>query len=95
MSISGYIRKILAHYDQPRPSKPQLPPHQHSPISYDENNQQTSALNFRPPLNADSVNRVQGIVGALLWYGCAIGKTFLVNLSANAFEMNGNTRVRK
>ena len=68
VSMSGYIEKFLARYSHLQPSNPQLSPRQHSPISYGAKTQQPAEPYSHPPLDTDRVKRVQGILGALLWY---------------------------
>ena len=79
--MPGYIEKVLARYVHLRPSEPQLSPHNHPPISYGTKTQQPAAPNSRPPLDADSIKCIQGIVGNLFWYGLVVDNKLLVALS--------------
>ena len=58
---------------------------------------QPAAPNLRPPLDTEGVKRVQGIIGALFWYVCAVNKNVIADLSdivyqqAAATESNSET----
>ena len=62
--------------------KTQLSPHRYKPISYGSNVQVAPEEETSKPLNESSVQRVQQIVGALLWIGRAVNNKVLVALSA-------------
>ena len=91
VSMPGYIEKFLARYGHRRPSKPQLSPHQHSPISYGAKTQKPADPNSLYPLDADGIKRVQGTIGALLWYGNAVNNKILVALSAMGYQQGAAT----
>jgi len=82
LSMHSYINKVLAKYGHKPPSKPQLSHHAHALISYGAKTLQSLDPDSSPPLNEDGIKRVQGIVGALLWYGRAVDNKLLVVLSA-------------
>ena len=65
--MDGYVEAVLQKYGHPKPTKPQLSPHQHKPIVYGQQTQETSEEDTSEPLDAAGVKRVQGIVGALLY----------------------------
>ena len=66
VSMQGYIANFLACYHHLLPSKPQLSPHKHPPISYGDKTQHPAEPDSSPPLDDTVIKRFQGIVGALL-----------------------------
>ena len=80
--MKGYIRKLLAQYDNTIPHKCQLSPHKHTPIIYGAKVQTTTEPDNSPPLDDAGVRRVQAIVGSVLWYARAVDNKLLVSLSA-------------
>ena len=64
------------------PNKPQLSPHKITLISCGSMVQYATEANYRPPLDESGIKRVQGIVGALLYYGKDVENKLLVALSA-------------
>ena len=66
----------------PAPKKPQLLPHKHCEVIYGAKEQLTSEDDTTPPLEIQCTKRVQGIVGALLYYARAVYNKLLVGLSA-------------
>ena len=60
--------KVLLKYGHPSPKKPQLSPHKHREVIYGAKEQLTPEDGSTPPLDIQGKKRVQGIVGALLYY---------------------------
>ena len=82
MSMDGYIAKVLLKYGHPIPKKPQLSPHKHREVIYGAKEQLAPEDDTTPPLDRQGTKRVQGIVGALLYYDQAVYNKLLVGLSA-------------
>ena len=82
ISMDGYITKVLLKYGHPCPSKPQLSPHKHCEVIYGAKEQLTQEDDTIPPLDNQGTKRIQGIVGALLYYARAVEKKLLIGLSA-------------
>ena len=80
--MDGYITRVLLKYGKPRPSKPQRSPHKHREVIYGAKEQLTPEDDTTPPLDIQGTKRVQGIVGALLYYARAVDNKLLVGLSA-------------
>ena len=80
--MNGYIAKVLLKYGHPFPKKPQLSPHRHREISYGAKEQLAPEDDTSPPLDSQGTKRVQGIVGALLYFAFAVDNKLLVGLSA-------------
>jgi hypothetical protein len=76
-----YIDTVLTKYNHQRPKKPVLSPYKATPISYGAKVQYTDDEDSTPPLNDAGIKRVQGIVGALLYYARAVDNKLLHALS--------------
>ena len=68
ISMDGYIAKVILKYGHPSPKKPQLSPHKHREVIYGAKDQLAPEYDTTPPLDIQGTKRVQGIVGALLYY---------------------------
>jgi hypothetical protein len=82
LSMLGYIFKICTRYKHPMPTKRQLSPHKHHKIAFCQTTQLTHIDPYSPPLSTEGVKRIQGIVGALLYYAHAVDNKNLATLSA-------------
>jgi hypothetical protein len=81
LAMEDYIDTILTKYNHQRPKKPVLSPYIAAPISYGAKVQYTDDEDSTPPLNDAGVKRLQGIVGALLYYAQAVDNKLLHALS--------------
>ena len=63
------------------PSKPQHSPHRHCEITYSAKQQLVPDEDTSPTLDISGIRRIQGIVGALLYYGWLVDNKILVALS--------------
>ena len=68
ISIKGYIAKALLKYGHPIPNRLQLSLHKHREVIYGAKDQLAPEDDTTPPLDIQGTKRVQGIVGALLYY---------------------------
>ena len=82
ISIKAYIAKVVLKYGHPIPNKPQLSPHKHREVVYSAKEQLAPEDDTTPTLDSQGTKRVQGIVGALLYYVWAVDNKLLVGLSA-------------
>ena len=82
LSMKKYIHNDLVKFDHPHPLKPQLSAHKYREIQYGSKVQKSMEEDTNPPLNVAGIKRVQGIVGALLYYGRAVANKLLVALNA-------------
>jgi hypothetical protein len=80
--MKKYIYNLLVKFDHPKPLKPQLSPHKHREIQYGAKVQKAMEDDTSAPLNTSGIKRVQGIVGALLYYARAVDNKLLVALNA-------------
>ena len=72
---------MILKYGHPRPSKAQLLPHKHCGVIYGAKEQLNPEDDKSPPLDNQCTKRIQGIVGALLYYVRAVENTLLVGLN--------------
>ena len=84
ISMPGYIGKLLLQLKHPQPRRRQLSPYKCLPIVYGAKQQLTPLQDTSEPLSNDRKQRIQEIVGALLYYARAVDNKLLVALSAIA-----------
>jgi hypothetical protein len=63
------------------PTKCQLSPHKHHKIIFGQTTQLTHVNPYSPPLSTEGDKRVQGIIGALLYYPRTVDNKLLATLS--------------
>ena len=73
------LRKKYVHLPQ---KKPQYLPHKQRPIGYGAKQQILQPTDTNPYLDDKGIQRVQGIVGTLLYVGISVNKKLLVALSS-------------
>ena len=64
--MEGYIKSVLKKYEHPLPSKPQHALHKHCEITYGAKLQLIPNTKTYPALDIAGIQRVQGIVGAIV-----------------------------
>jgi hypothetical protein len=84
ISMPGYIDNLFIKFKHPRPSKPRLSPYTCLPISYGAKTQFAPSDDASELLDDACKQRIQEIVGALLYYARAVDNKLLVALSAIA-----------
>jgi hypothetical protein len=89
--MPGYIQATLQKCLHQQPGCPQHAPHRHNPIKYGAKVQLTDVPDLSEPLSKDSIQRIQQIVGTLLYYGRAVDSTLLVALSSLASRQSHAT----
>ena len=82
LSMRDYIANLLLKYGHPKPCKPQHSPHAHREIIYGAKEQFLLDKDTSAPLDDKGVKRIQGIIGALLYYARAVDNKLLATLSA-------------
>eukprot|EP00804_Cyclotella_cryptica_P009897 CCRYP_014166-RA/>CCRYP_014166-RA protein AED:0.44 eAED:0.44 QI:0/-1/0/1/-1/1/1/0/170 len=68
LSMEDYIDAVLTKYIHQRPKRPVLSPYKAAPIIYGAKIQYTDEADTSPALDILGIKRIQGIVGALLYY---------------------------
>eukprot|EP00804_Cyclotella_cryptica_P030727 CCRYP_009139-RA/>CCRYP_009139-RA protein AED:0.22 eAED:0.22 QI:0/0/0/1/0/0/4/0/733 len=81
LTMDEYIATVLLKYNHPIPKKRQLSPSKAAPLNFGAKTQFTPDEDTSDPLDADGIKRVQGIVGALLYYARAVDNKLLYTLS--------------
>jgi hypothetical protein len=81
LSMEEYIATVLFKYNHPKPKKRQLSPSKAAPIIYGAKTQLTPDEDTTDLLDDKGIKRVQGIVGALLYYARAVDNKLLYSLS--------------
>jgi hypothetical protein len=81
LSIPGYIRNVCTRYKHLTPTKRQLSPHKHCEIIFGQTTQLTHVNPYSPLFSTEGVKRIQGIIGALLYYAHAVNNRLLATLS--------------
>ena len=79
--MDGYILDIRNKYGHLTPKKPQYLPHKHRTIDFGAKKQIVQPTDTIPSLDDKGINRVQGIMGALLYVRRAVNRKLLVSLS--------------
>ena len=82
LSVKNYIADLLLKLGHPMPKKPQLSPHKSKTVNYSNRIQMAQEEDASKPLNEADIQRVQQVVGALLWVGRAVNNKLLVAISA-------------
>jgi hypothetical protein len=78
---AGLYLQSLHQVKHPMPTKRQLSPHKHCKIIFGQTTLLTHVDPYSPPLSTEGVKRIQGIIGALLYYARAVDNKLLATLS--------------
>jgi hypothetical protein len=81
LSMEDYIETVLTKYNHKHPKRPVLSPYKAAVINYGAKIQYSEVADTSPPLDEPGIRRVQGIVGALLYYARAVNNKLLHALS--------------
>ena len=82
-TMDGYILDLRNKYQHMQPLKPQISPHKHRPIDYGATQQLLQPTDISPLLNKTGIQRIQGIVGDLIYVGRVVNNKLLAALRAN------------
>ncbi|KAL7453872.1 hypothetical protein ACHAXS_000312 [Conticribra weissflogii] len=77
ISMPGYVQKMLQWFKHNPPSRPQHSPYLATPKQYGKDAQTPLPEDNPPLLPKDEINRIQQIVGSILYYGRAVDITIL------------------
>ena len=81
LSMPGYVEQALHKFQHPLPSRPEDCPHPAPYRKYGPDSQLTPPPDDSDRLDAAGINRIQQIIGTLLYYARAVDPTMLVALS--------------
>ncbi len=79
--MPGYINNVNVKFNHPMSTKRQLSPYKHREIVYGQVTQIAHKEPYSPPLSNHGVKRIQGIIGALLYYARGVNNKLLATLS--------------
>ena len=91
LDMPNYIAKALQRFEHALPSKPQDSPHAWTQPNYGAKQQLTEEPDTSPPLDQSGIQRLQQVVGTLLFYARAIDNTMLVALGTLASAQTKGT----
>jgi hypothetical protein len=91
LSMPGYFFNVCTRYTHPMPTKCQLSSHKHGKIIFGQTTLLTHIDPYSPPLSTEGVKRIQGIIGALLYYACAVDNKLLATLSTLSSQQATST----
>ena len=89
--MDGYMLELRNKYGHLTPKKPQHLPHMQRPVNYGAKQQIVQPTDISQLQNDKGINRVQGIVGALLYVGRAVNNKLLVSLIAIGYQQAAAT----
>jgi hypothetical protein len=92
ISMPNYINKMLARFDHKPPTKPQHSPHIAPTRKFGPPAQEPVEHDTSKPLPPDRIQRIQQIVGTIMYYARAVDLTTLVALSSIAAEQKNGDR---
>ena len=81
IEMPGYIKKVLNNHQHPTPPNPQYVPHKWTKPAYGRKTQYAPAPDTSPKLDAKEKQKVQSIVGSLLYYAHALDPSILTVLN--------------
>jgi hypothetical protein len=81
LSMPGSIFNVCTRHKHLIPTKRQLSPQKHCEIIFGQTTQLIHVAPYSPPLSTEGVIRIQGIIGALLYYTCSVNNKLLATLS--------------
>ena len=84
--MPNYVTKLLEQFNHPPPKRPQHSPHAAPPRQFGASAQEPVKHDNTPKLAPDRINRIQQIVGTIMYYARAVDVTTLVALSSIAAE---------
>jgi hypothetical protein len=90
-SMPGYIHRALERFGIPSPSQPQHSPHSWVAPTYGPGAQYEPDTPDSPPLGTTDINRLQQIIGVLLYYARMVDNTMLVALGSLASAQSKGT----
>jgi hypothetical protein len=84
ISLPGYVKRALHRFQHTAPRKPEHAPSKFTPPNYGAKQQLTELEDASDLLDASGKQRIQEIVGVLLYYARAVDSTMLVALGTIA-----------
>jgi hypothetical protein len=82
--MPGYINASLHQYKHPAPARPEHAPHTWNPPVYGAKTQYVENETTSPALSAKDINKLQQLMGTLLYYARAIDTTLIMSINVLA-----------
>ena len=83
---AGLYLKVLQKYKHETPLKPQHSPYVTAPKKYGKDANDRLPPDESPTVPKGKINRIQGVVGSILFYARSVDSTFLVGLNTIAIQ---------
>ena len=91
ISMSGYIKKALAHFKLTTPKKQQHSPFRCAPKKYGAAAQEPLPHDDSPKMDEKGIKQIQQLVGTILYYAQSVDSTVLMALSQLGSEQAAPT----
>jgi hypothetical protein len=91
--MPGYIKAALHKYQHPAPAHPEHAPHTWNPPIYGAKTQFVNDKTSSPTLSDKDVNKLQQLMGTLLYYARAVDPTLIMPINVLASEQSNATQV--
>jgi hypothetical protein len=91
--MPGYIKAALHNYQHPAPSCPKHAPHTWNPPIYGAKTQFVNEATPSPALSDKDFNKLQQLIGTLLYYARAVDPTLSMPINVVASEKSNATEV--
>jgi hypothetical protein len=93
LSMPGYIKATLHKYQHPSPARPEHAPHTWNPPIYGAKTQFVNEVTTTPALSDKDVNKLQQLLGTLLYYARAVDPTVIMPINVLASEQSNANEV--
>ena len=90
--MPGYVQASLLKFQHPEPQHRQDAPHTWRRPIYGASVQYADPADTSPPLSPQTINRIQQVVGTLLYYSIAVDPNMLVAVGAIATNQAKGTQ---
>jgi hypothetical protein len=88
LSMLGYIKQLLLKYKHCMQNKPQHCPYTPAPKQYGAKAQAPLPVNISPKLSPGEINKIQHVIGSILYCAQAVDITVLMALSSIAIKQS-------
>jgi hypothetical protein len=93
LSMPGYIKATLHKYQHVAPAHPEHAPHTWKPPIYGAKTQYVEDKTTSPALSDKDVNKLQQLIGTLLYYARAVDPTLIMPINVLSSEQSKSTAV--
>jgi hypothetical protein len=89
--MPGYIKAALHKYQHPAPARPEQAPHTWNPPIYGAKTQFVNEATPSSYLSEKDVNKLQQLMGTLLYYARVVYPTLIMPINVLASEQSNST----